>query len=103
MSACHGNGEGHCCHLGAHGVCQYLEESTVSGRRWACGLFRELDSWPAVHSDERYLSNIKPKLRAAGIREDCGNWPDDERRATEPGKWLCCYGTEQEVTVGNAS
>lgn len=90
---CTGNSQyGHCCWLGTHGECVYLEKNTVSGRRYVCGLRRELGSWDQVHMSDRYLTGVKPKLVEIGIREDCGDWPDRERQADEPAKWLCCYG-----------
>lgn len=64
----------HCCHLGAHGVCQFLVEHTA-GRRWACGLYVELGSWEAVHVDPRYVASVRPKLDDMGLDVDCGDWP----------------------------
>lgn len=72
---CKGNREDHCCHLGTYGVCMFLAENAVDGRRWSCSLRTELGSWDAVHSDERYLLNVRPKLDSIGIAVDCGNWP----------------------------
>jgi hypothetical protein len=66
----------HCCWLGIHGVCQYLETDTVPGRKYACGLMRQLGDWELVHIDPRYLRDIKPKLDAMAITvENCGDWP----------------------------
>jgi hypothetical protein len=64
----------HCCYLGSHGVCQFLEEN-VEGRRWSCSLRRKLGSWQAVHSDPLYVEAIKPKLVDIGVTVDCGDWP----------------------------
>jgi hypothetical protein len=50
---CHGNAEEHCCYVAGE-VCPYLEENTVSGRRWACGLLRRLGSWDAVNRSDEY-------------------------------------------------
>jgi hypothetical protein len=69
---CTGNGDEHCCWI--NGVCEFLEENTVPGRRWACGLRRELGSWQAVHADSRYLTNVHPVLARIGD-PDCGDWP----------------------------
>jgi hypothetical protein len=64
----------HCCYLGSHGVCRFLEEN-AEGRRWSCTLRRELGSWQAVHSDSLYVETVKPKLVDIGITVDCGDWP----------------------------
>ena len=72
-ATCHGNGPDHCCTF--QGVtCTHLEENTVEGRRWACGLRRELGSWEAVYADARY-EDVRTKLRDIGITVDCGDWP----------------------------
>lgn len=77
MDRCHGNGPDHCCTI--QGVtCPYLEEGTVKGRRWACGLLRELGSWEAVYTDPRYQASA-----AAAYFADrhpgygCGDWPQN--------------------------
>jgi len=97
---CHGNGPDHCCSLGQYGVCQYLEENTVEGRRWACGLLRELGAWSRVHVDGRYLRDVKPKLDELGV-VDCGDWPQNVPelfRQLEAGTInraaLCCWGDD---------
>lgn len=81
MSQCHGNGGDHCCWLYGE-PCRFLEAGTVPGRRWACGLRRELGSWQAVHVDPRYRSQVEPVIRSFGV-ESCGGWG--------PGTGLCCY------------
>lgn len=69
---CHGNANDHCCYLqGA--VCKYLEEGTVEGRRWVCGLRRRLGDWDAVLASDEYKADVEPKLRP-GI--NCRDWPD---------------------------
>ena len=73
MATCSGNSDGHCCHLAGR-VCSFLEEDTVPGRRWTCGLRRDLGSWSATHQDPRYLAEVKPVLDAKGL-PDCGDWP----------------------------
>lgn len=99
---CHGNGEGHCCNLGRHGVCTFLDDrGTDAPRRWVCRLREELGSWDEVHTDERYLATVYPKLREIGVREHCGDWPDAHRRATARSISLCCYGLYPEVTDGD--
>lgn len=76
-ATCAGLTEDHCCYLGRHGVCPYLEEGTIPGRRWACGLRRELGSWDAVHADDRYLTTVRPCWDEVGM-VDCGDWPPPE-------------------------
>lgn len=78
---CHGNQIDHCCYV--RGVrCPFLEEDTVVGRRWVCGLRRELGSWDAVHADRRYLEHVQPAWDEVGI-ESCGAWG--------PGSGQCCF------------
>ena len=72
---CQGNSDDHCCYLGEQGVCRYLEENTVPGRRWACGLRRQAKSWEKVYTYKRYQKNIRPALDKMGIKENCGDWP----------------------------
>lgn len=88
MSICHGNGAEHCCYLEGQ-VCPFLEEYTIEGRRWACGLLRELGDWDAVHSDERYLTTVRPVWVEHGI-DDCGDFAGArlEDGTIEP---QCCY------------
>jgi len=95
---CTGNADDHCCHLGKAGVCRYLEENTVEGRRWVCGLRRVLRSWDRVHEDRRYRDNIKPLLIDAGVRVDCGDWPQNDPTAMTGQVGLCCF---QGVTDGD--
>lgn len=75
MGICQGNSEDHCCHLGMMGVCKYLEEDTMEGRKWVCSLYKELDSWEAVHSDERYLMDVRPFWESFDPELNCGSWP----------------------------
>jgi hypothetical protein len=64
---------GHCCWVDG-AVCPFLErQSTWDGRQWACGLRRELGSWPAVHADHRYRTIVQPVWDRVGI-ESCGAW-----------------------------
>lgn len=75
MPRCDGNSEDHCCYLGKHGVCNFLEENTVPGRRWACGIYRHYGSWSKVHNSNIYLEFIRPKLNEMDIEQNCGDWP----------------------------
>lgn len=83
---CHGNLDYHCCYQEGR-VCPFLEENTVPGRRWACGLYRELGDWNLVHEDERYLEHVKPTWIKYNI-DDCGDW-----RGT--GKPQCCFAEDE--------
>lgn len=75
---CHGNTPIHCCSFWGY-VCPYVEENTVEGRRWACGLRRELGSWDAVLTDSRYIRDVQPQLDKLtalhGQVTSCANWP----------------------------
>ena len=100
MATCNGNGDDHCCYLGEAGTCRHLEENTVPGRRWACGLYRELGSWEAVHADDRYPA-VRRHLTAAGITVGCGDWPQNVpaleagvRAGTINPSAACCWGDE---------
>jgi hypothetical protein len=73
MSLCSGNEEDHCCYLKGR-VCEHLEENTVSGRRWACGIRRKYNSWQETYQDLDYIKDVKPILDEIGI-PDCGDWP----------------------------
>jgi len=74
MAVCRGNADDHCCYFGD--VCQHLEENTVPGRRWACGLLRSFGSWDAVYESEEWQA-VYQKSQEHGMREDfrCGDWP----------------------------
>ena len=65
----------HCCWLGDRGVCPHLEEGTVPGRRWACGLLRRLGSWEDVHASPEYVRDVRPAWDERGYTVDCGTWP----------------------------
>ena len=81
QTGCHGNGGVHCCYFSGV-ACPYLEQDTVEGRRWVCGLMREHNDWALVHADPRYTADVEPRWRASGnvmewlwqegIR--CGDW-----------------------------
>lgn len=64
------NGE-HCCSLqGAD--CPHLVIDGPTGRHFACGLYTELGDWDLVHTDTRYLADVRPLLTAGTA--DCGEW-----------------------------
>ena len=95
---CHGNNDTHCCWIAGE-VCPYLEEHTVEGRRWACGLLRRAGTWDAVYESVAYKRDVRPRLRAVGLTMECGDWPQDRLEELKAGgHGLCCF--EQEVTVG---
>lgn len=85
MNLCEGNGADHCCYLpGEEGPCAHLEENTVAGRRWACGLYRQLGSWELVHADPRY-AHVKVALNAYRPNLLCGDWPEPGETCNECG------------------
>ena len=73
MAVCAGNSYDHCCWISGV-ACEHLEENTVEGRRWACGLLRQLGSWESVHSSDEY-AEVRVMIRSIGIEVDCGDWP----------------------------
>jgi len=73
---CLGVGSDHCCYVSGL-PCPHLEDGTVPGRRWACGLRRELGSWDLVHADARYAP-IQAEWDRVGI-ESCGAYPEPGR------------------------
>lgn len=84
---CHGNGDDHCCYVDGK-VCEFLEENTVPGRRWACGLLRRLESWAAVHEHPDY-QKIKEHFASLGVSA-CGDWLGEIREdGTIVGQ--CCF------------
>jgi hypothetical protein len=70
---CPGNTKDHCCYINGK-TCQYLEENTVPGRRWACQLRRIHGSWDVVHALPEYAP-VRQRLRAIDFNMDCGDWP----------------------------
>lgn len=74
MGTCTGNASDHCCYFGT--VCEHLEENTVPGRRWACGLLRRYGSWEAVYASPEWPAVLE-KAVACGLSDQyrCGSWP----------------------------
>lgn len=70
---CLGNREDHCCWI-AGVACPHLEENTVEGRRWACGIYRKLQDWDAVIISKEYLADVAPTFEPLGM--NCRDWPD---------------------------
>lgn len=90
---CHGNGKEHCCWFKGE-QCSFLEENTVSGRRWSCGLYNELQDWDKVLADKRYIKIVQPKFDATnGLKfANCRDWPQAYPEIICSTKGLCCYG-----------
>ena len=80
MSICNGIGPhgDHCCYLEGK-VCQHLIQLDGMNR---CGLRVELGSWGKVHTDPRYLQDVKPILIRRNV-VDCGDYGIDPPR--------CCF------------
>ena len=74
MPACSGNEADHCCYFGQ--VCEHLEEYTVAGRHWACGLLRRYGSWDDVYQSPEWPAVLSNAI-AHGLPETyrCGDWP----------------------------
>lgn len=91
MPRCSGNTADHCCYVDG-GVCRFLEENTVAGRRWVCGLLRQLGSWKAVHESAEYQKHVQPMWDRLG-GDSCGDYPGPGRTCATCGikgksKWL---------------
>ena len=71
---CLGNKDDHCCYFGE--VCKHLEENTVAGRRWACGLRRKHGEWDDVYQSKEWPDVLKNAI-AVGLPDyyKCGDWP----------------------------
>ena len=70
---CLGNRDDHCCWIKGT-PCPHLEENTVEGRRWACGLRRKLGNWDDVITSPEYLADVAPHFEPKGM--NCRDWPD---------------------------
>ena len=77
MPLCSGNSDDHCCYLNGS-VCKHLEENTVPGRHWVCGLRRKLGGWDLVHSSQEYQRDVQPFWDKFG--GSCGTYPQPGRR-----------------------
>jgi hypothetical protein len=70
-----------CCYVAGE-LCRFLEENTVPGRRWACGLRRRYGNWPDAHADPGYQEHVRPHWDAVDPDyPDCGEWPNE--------RWPC--------------
>jgi hypothetical protein len=70
---CYGNKDSHCCSINGSD-CPHLEENTVEGRRWVCGLRRKLGDWDKVLVSPEYLADVAGKFRHPDT--NCRDWPD---------------------------
>jgi hypothetical protein len=87
----------HCCWIDG-APCRFLEEWTVSGRRWACGLMRELGSWDAVHADSGYVEFVQPTYDRLFPGYGCGDYPQGIPEVMgNPDAGKCCW---EAVTDG---
>ena len=53
MLECHGNGPDHCCYINQQ-PCPHLQQHTMPGRRWVCGLLVKYGSWQAMNQSPEY-------------------------------------------------
>ncbi len=91
MAVCTGNSTEHCCWINGV-VCPYLEENTVEGRRWACGLLRKLGSWEAVYDSSEYqTSDAAAMFTAVWPGFGCGDWPQDIPGVLASPSGNCCW------------
>lgn len=74
---CLGNADKPCCYIkGKH--CQYLKEHDPRApeRRWACGLYLDLDrDWDNVIASDEYKNDVEGSW-ANGL--NCKDWPDGD-------------------------
>lgn len=89
MGICHGNGPDHCCYIEGE-PCGFLEEYTIPGRHWTCGLYRKYEGdWDKVHSSPEYQP-VGDYFRSKDTAL-CGDWG--------PGENQCCWTGVTEVEV----
>jgi hypothetical protein len=55
----------------------FLEENTVIGRRWACGLRRAFGNWDDAMNSKEYQSIVEPHFGPQNV--NCRDWPDLEK------------------------
>jgi hypothetical protein len=84
MVVCSGAGDAagsHCCYQSGQ-VCKFLEVDTVPGRKFACGLRRELSTWAKV--------NVDPRYQAIGEHWESGGQPFNYCETFQPSANQCC-------------
>ncbi len=85
MGLC-GTGKDHCCWLGPAGKCQHVVPSSEPGFNWACALRLREGSWELVALTDEYINEVRPKLDAAGVLEDCWDWPPEGVKCNDCGQ-----------------
>lgn len=75
MTRCLGTADDHCCYLGKWGVCPHLEEGTVEGRRFACGLVRRYGGWEKAMASPEWVRDVKPFWDEFMPGKTCADWP----------------------------
>lgn len=91
MPICHGNGSDHCCWINGK-VCPHLEENTVPGRRWACGLLRVHGDWETVYQTPEYqATDAATWFASSHPGYGCGDWPQNIPPVIQGGVGLCCW------------
>ena len=92
-TTCTGNGEDHCCYFKGK-ACPELEENTVPGRRWACGLYRKTGDWDNVIASDRYKEAVQPLWDSIPALKgmNCRDWPQNYPSVMAKGRGLCCHG-----------
>ena len=88
---CHGNGPDHCCYIAGE-VCPFLEENTIEGRRWVCGLLRQLGSWVRVYANTEYQNSAAAKWFTDNHPGyGCGEWPQRIGALQPLSQGGCCF------------
>lgn len=59
--------------------CPHLEQYTVYGRRWACGLRRRAGSWAAAALMPEYQAIQEIRRGISDDMVECAGWPGDGR------------------------
>ena len=74
---CRATPDVHCCWVGGK-VCPFFDVAGLADDRdGACMLRTELGSWAKVHTDPRYLGDVKAKVPSFVENEtwNCGSYP----------------------------
>lgn len=97
MLHCHGNDE-HCC-VFAGIDCPFIEDGMVTGRRWSCGLYRELQDWDMVLADPRYIEIVQPMYDSIGRPDwNCKDWPQNIPEVMAQPSGRCCWESDGNAT-----
>ncbi len=84
MSRC-GTSLSHCCWIAGE-QCPYVEASARPDFYYDCALRKREPDWDAVHASPEYREIVKPKLEAAGVTVDCGDWPPPGHKCNDCGE-----------------